>query len=933
MSLEETNRIRVSMGLRPLVPRPKKEEPKPSRDQKEQAEETQRDQKEKDEKKVSARELLERLEASKKRRGSAEKGRDPSSSLFSSSRNKKKGAGAGDEEERVVGKSIADEVDESELDIVSWVKQSRANQQLEEEKRKAQMLQKKLDEEEMEMEQQQQGGRGGGGGGSKRKQYGVNDLTGLHILHSADKFGEGETILTLADVPLLDKSGSLVDQPDMLISSEIAAEERREKLIQRTKKGYDAVKELEEGRESRSILSKYDRLDEEMNEDVHNADITSIGKHRPDKMMIIQSGNAVESDHEKIVTLRSRLNRISTIVPVKAPIVHYLPDTDGPLPSAPKPKINAEKLSFTLDSQPLKVAEDFMSLEEAASRSQFRRKASKRSSSSSDPQQSDQPRQRRRQLRSQPSSSSFSDESSSSSSSSSDTNTSASPFAAPSGLPPSKRSMNDDNDGDDDDDHRSRSDTSKIHEDRIRRTQQTRNKQSAYNRAIEIANKQTRSLLIGDEAESAVVSDDSDMYEKMSRSRHNRVGDEDVSKARSRIRLDPLSIIQRIQTSHQSHLQLLSDSPSQSAEDFLILAPTIEFTRNIKVESEDINDDDDKDNTSMSLLKQESDLDHDMTGPNNSDHNGNGHGNNHDDDDDDGNDGDGKKSREDPTKGRGIEEIFGEEDLASGSISAAISLLRTKMNPMAEDSRVYAGRKKDERPSLDNDPAPHLDLSQRDEFGRVLTTKEAFRRMCYKFHGHTPSKNTMEKLRRREEQDRRRLNMNSTDTPLNTVERMKREQERTSLPFVLVGGSKKSDLLSSSSSSSSPSASASSLQKNRQTGSSSSSRSASGLGVKHEAQSSSSSFTLSSSSQSQSAHTGYFASFSDPAARGSGAAIHRGEGGGGFALGGSKLQFNISGVKRKREDSNNPEQTPASKRLSLFAEDEDEDKDSQTLSS
>jgi U4/U6.U5 tri-snRNP-associated protein 1 len=40
-------------------------------------------------------------------------------------------------------------------------------------------------------------------------------------------------------------------------------------------------------------------------------------------------------------------------------------------------------------------------------------------------------------------------------------------------------------------------------------------------------------------------------------------------------------------------------------------------------------------------------------------------------------------------------------------------------------------------------------LTERDEFGRVLTPKERFRRLCHRFHGIEPSKNTKEKRLRK----------------------------------------------------------------------------------------------------------------------------------------------------------------------------------------
>lgn len=44
-----------------------------------------------------------------------------------------------------------------------------------------------------------------------------------------------------------------------------------------------------------------------------------------------------------------------------------------------------------------------------------------------------------------------------------------------------------------------------------------------------------------------------------------------------------------------------------------------------------------------------------------------------------------------------------------------------------------------------------IQLDYRDETGRLLTPKEAFRYICYRFHGHKPSKNKVEARRRKQE--------------------------------------------------------------------------------------------------------------------------------------------------------------------------------------
>lgn len=54
---------------------------------------------------------------------------------------------------------------------------------------------------------------------------------------------------------------------------------------------------------------------------------------------------------------------------------------------------------------------------------------------------------------------------------------------------------------------------------------------------------------------------------------------------------------------------------------------------------------------------------------------------------------------------------------------------------------VFSGGNQDDRLAQSVEVA----LTRRDEYGRVLAPKEAFRQLCYKFHGIQPSKNTIEK--------------------------------------------------------------------------------------------------------------------------------------------------------------------------------------------
>jgi hypothetical protein len=79
-------------------------------------------------------------------------------------------------------------------------------------------------------------------------------------------------------------------------------------------------------------------------------------------------------------------------------------------------------------------------------------------------------------------------------------------------------------------------------------------------------------------------------------------------------------------------------------------------------------------------------------------------------------------------------------------------------------------------------------LTKRDEFGRVMTPKEAFRQLCYAFHGKAPSKNKQEKRLRKYQEELAVKKMEAGDTPLNSVDRLRDAQNATAQPYLVLSG-------------------------------------------------------------------------------------------------------------------------------------------------
>ncbi|KAJ7170704.1 SART-1 family-domain-containing protein [Mycena crocata] len=205
ISLEETNKIRVSLGLKPLT-----DDSAPADDKDKQAEDNYAKQRELETKQRESKKIQDRIAKVKNRR-------ELNASL--------KGSTLGD----------ADGDD----DTLKWIKKSK--------KREKELAKKRLAELES-MDKVFQGG-----------EYTERDLVGLKVSHDFEDMDEGDArILTLKDSRILD------NEEDELQNVEMAEDERTKKnnelkIKKRDYTGYDD-EEFVPGHEGmkRSVLSKYD---------------------------------------------------------------------------------------------------------------------------------------------------------------------------------------------------------------------------------------------------------------------------------------------------------------------------------------------------------------------------------------------------------------------------------------------------------------------------------------------------------------------------------------------------------------------------------------------------------------------------------------------------------------------------------------------------
>lgn len=79
-------------------------------------------------------------------------------------------------------------------------------------------------------------------------------------------------------------------------------------------------------------------------------------------------------------------------------------------------------------------------------------------------------------------------------------------------------------------------------------------------------------------------------------------------------------------------------------------------------------------------------------------------------------------------------------------------------------------------------------LDRVDEFGRTMTPKEAFRKLSHKFHGKGPGKTKQEKRMKQYEEEMKLKQMNSGDTPLLSMEKMREAQAKMHTPYIVISG-------------------------------------------------------------------------------------------------------------------------------------------------
>lgn len=124
-------------------------------------------------------------------------------------------------------------------------------------------------------------------------------------------------------------------------------------------------------------------------------------------------------------------------------------------------------------------------------------------------------------------------------------------------------------------------------------------------------------------------------------------------------------------------------------------------------------------------------------------------------------------------------------------LSGALQLLKERGT--LKEGIEWGGRNMDKKKSklvgiYDNTGTKEIRIERTDEFGRIMTPKEAFRMISHKFHGKGPGKMKQEKRMKQYQEELKLKQMKNSDTPSQSVERMREAQARLKTPYLVLSG-------------------------------------------------------------------------------------------------------------------------------------------------
>ncbi|XP_022717380.1 SART-1 family protein DOT2-like [Durio zibethinus] len=128
-------------------------------------------------------------------------------------------------------------------------------------------------------------------------------------------------------------------------------------------------------------------------------------------------------------------------------------------------------------------------------------------------------------------------------------------------------------------------------------------------------------------------------------------------------------------------------------------------------------------------------------------------------------------------------------------LSGALKLLKDRGT--LKEGIDWGGRNMDKKKSKligivdddrQSDRFKDIRIERTDEFGRIMTPKEAFRIISHKFHGKGPGKMKQEKRMKQYQEELKLKQMKNSDTPSLSVERMREAQAQLKTPYLVLSG-------------------------------------------------------------------------------------------------------------------------------------------------
>ncbi|OEL15977.1 SART-1 family protein DOT2 [Dichanthelium oligosanthes] len=145
------------------------------------------------------------------------------------------------------------------------------------------------------------------------------------------------------------------------------------------------------------------------------------------------------------------------------------------------------------------------------------------------------------------------------------------------------------------------------------------------------------------------------------------------------------------------------------------------------------------------------------------------------------------------------DEVIHEVAVGKG-LAGALKILKERGS--LNEGTDWGGRTTDKKKSKlvgVEDGPKDIRIERMDEFGRVMTPKEAFRDLSHKFHGKGPGKMKQEKRQKKYHDEMKTKRMKSSDTPLMAAEKMREAQARNQTPYLILSGNAKTSQASDAS--------------------------------------------------------------------------------------------------------------------------------------